>query len=242
MRRYRIGSVFIREGADYTGIITETDLVRKAMAKGVLPAQERISTFMTSPILHLDLDRTVMDANNLMHFHGIRHLGVSHEGRIVGLLSVRDLVHYFSTATPSPTEGLSNVYQPLSILVHRDILKIGSDASLERGAQVMAGRKVGSLLVTEGGEYVGIVTETDLVRKAMGYGLDPTRIVLGTLMNTPIIDIDINRSLADANSLMASKRIRHLAVTEKKEIIGIISVRDLIGMVAVRDLPRFFAK
>jgi signal-transduction protein with cAMP-binding, CBS, and nucleotidyltransferase domain len=41
---------------------------------------------------------------------------------------------------------------------------------------------------------------------------------------------------------MASKRIRHLAVTEKKEIIGIISVRDLIGMVAVRDLPRFFSK
>jgi CBS domain-containing protein len=86
------------------------------------------------------------------------------------------------------------------------------------------------------------VTEADLVRKVIGYRLNAAEIPVGVIMNTPIVDIDINASVHLATELMESKRIRHLGVSEDGKIVGVLSVRDLIGMIAVRDLPRFFSK
>ena len=86
---------------------------------------------------------------------------------------------------------------------------------------------------------VGIVTETDVVRKGMAPHLPANSTKVGTVMNYPLIQIDINRTVRDASRLMAEQRIRHLAVTEDNKVVGIVSVRDLVKMVSVRDKPRF---
>ncbi len=98
-----------------------------------------------------------------------------------------------------------------------------------------------ALLVTGGSEKdpLGIVTERNLVRDALPYNLTPRDAPVSTLMNRPLITIDINRTVHDANDLMAEEGVRHLIVTEHGKIVGILSVRDLIRMISIRDRPRF---
>ena len=86
---------------------------------------------------------------------------------------------------------------------------------------------------------VGIVTETDVVRRVIAARLPASSTSVGAVMNYPLIQIDINRTVRDASRLMAEQRIRHLAVTEENKVVGLLSVRDLVKMVSVRDKPRF---
>ena len=61
-------------------------------------------------------------------------------------------------------------------------------------------------------------------------------------MSSPLLSIDVNRTIRDASKAMAEQGVRHLAVTENGKIVGVLSVRDLVKMVSVRDRPRFLSK
>jgi len=122
---------------------------------------------------------------------------------------VRDLVIYFVDAEAGPVRELDDVYRPLSVLMRKSIETIDQGETLEAAARRMAEKHVGSLLVSQTGKLVGIVNESDMVRKALAYNLDPRLIRIGSLMNHPVIDIDINRTIHDASELMAEKGIRH---------------------------------
>ncbi len=240
MRRYKIGSVFVEEGGRYIGIVTESDLVRKGLTKEV-PLETHARSLMHAPLIDIDIEKTPIEANHLMHLNGIRHLAVSEKGKIVGMISVRDLVRHFSLDKKSPLHAMTDIVKPLTVLVHRDIQTVEASATAQEAARRMDEKKIGSLLVTDEGRYVGILTETDLIRKVISYGLTASKIPVGVIMNTPILDIDLSRTIQEANEIMATKGVRHLAVTERGEIIGILSIRDLIGMISIRDLPRFFS-
>ena len=96
MVAHNIGSVLVKEFDEYSGIVTETDLTRKVLGKGLDPDSTGIAEIMTSPILSLDRYLPVEEANRFMHKNKIRHLAVTEEDKIVGVLSVKDLVAYFS--------------------------------------------------------------------------------------------------------------------------------------------------
>ena len=243
MRHYKIGSVFIEEGERFVGIVTESTLVRKVLT-GDVDYREPVTRIMDAPLISIDAEKSAIEANHLMHFNGIRHLGVSEAGKVVGVISVRDLVRHFSADPDGPLAAMSEVVHPLTVLVHRDIQSIAASASARDAAQKMTEKKIGALMITEtisgGRHYVGIITETDLVRKVIGQGLDAAKVQVGTLMTRPVVDIDISRPLEDANALMSEAGVRHLSVSEGGMIVGILSIRDLIGMISLRDLPRFF--
>ena len=93
----------------------------------------------------------------------------------------------------------------------------------------MCDAKIGALLVLEeDGRYVGIVSETDLVRKVLAAEREVSQVLVSEVMMAPIITIEIDRSAHEASDLMAERAIRHLAVTEDGRIVGMLSVRDLL--------------
>lgn len=121
------------------------------------------------------------------------------------------------------------ILRPLAVMMSRDIRTIGPEATLAETAGLMRDARVGALLVSSGqGAYLGVVTETDLVRKAMAGGLDLTHERVQKVMSSPLITIEIDRSAHEASDLMAEKGIRHLAITQDGQVVGIISVRDLL--------------
>src|SRR5688500_5194982 len=120
------------------------------------------------------------------------------------------------------------IVRPLAIIMNREVRTIGPNASAADAAILMRNFRVGALLVFDEGTYLGVVSETDLVRKAMAVGLDPSQARVRTIMSSPLITIEVDRSAHDANDLMADKGIRHLGVTQDGQLAGVISVRDLL--------------
>lgn len=117
---------------------------------------------------------------------------------------------------------------PLAVLMTRDVKSIDHGASVREAARLMRDKGVGSLLVHSHGDYVGIVSETDVVRRGVAEGLDLDQAPVHLVMSSPIITLDIKKSAVEANALMSERAIRHLAITEEGKIVGVLSVRDLL--------------
>ena len=96
MNTNNIGSLIISKLGDDVGIITERDLSQKVLALKKNPENVSVSEIMTSPILSMDRYYPVDQANEFMRKNKIRHLAVTEEDKIVGMLSVSNLVAYFS--------------------------------------------------------------------------------------------------------------------------------------------------
>ena len=126
----------------------------------------------------------------------------------------------------------------LGQLVNRKIQAVKQDVTIREAAELMKRQRIGSLLVEKDGQYIGIVTETDIVRKAAATGLDMKKEAVSTIASNPVITLDIYRTPQDAHDLMGEIGVRHLGVTDKGRIVGIVSVRDLLLYFKKQSEPR----
>ena len=116
------------------------------------------------------------------------------------------------------------------------IVKVDRDVAVKTAAEMMRDNGIGSIFITSGEEIIGILTDTDLVRRVVAVGADPLTTTVEQIMSAPITSIEGNRTLLDANDLMAKQHIRHLSITKDEKMVGMISVRDLV--VFLTNLPR----
>lgn len=221
------------------GVVTEADLVQKVLAMGLNPAITRVTRVMNSPPLTISAECSMLNASHAMDINQVRHLCVVEGGEIVGLISVRDLVRWFVNAESGPVCELDKVYRPLGVLMASAVATIGCEESVLVAAHQMRERRIGSLFTVEAGELVGIVTERDLVRKVLVTSQDASKVLVSAVMGSPLQHIDVNRTIRDASQLMAELAVRHLAVSEKGKLVGVLSIRDLVKMVSVWDRPQF---
>ena len=106
---------------------------------------------------------------------------------------------------------------------------IGPKTSIASAAKTMRQARVGSLLIKNGKQLVGIVTDTDIVRRAVATGKPLGKLTIEKIMTTPICTIEGNQTVDDAQDMMAELGVRHLGVTKNGEITGVISVRDILS-------------
>lgn len=109
-----------------------------------------------------------------------------------------------------------------------ELLEIGPEATLREAAEKMKIRKMTYLLIVEGGKHIGIVTEADLARRSITVGLDPTKTKTRALMTAPLITVDAQKSVEEANEMMKKYGIRHLPVAEKGKVVGLITMLGLL--------------
>ncbi|MFO0701042.1 MAG: CBS domain-containing protein [Nitrospira sp.] len=105
---------------------------------------------------------------------------------------------------------------------------IGPKVSIASAAKTMRQARVGSLLVKKGKQLVGIVTDTDIVRRAVASGKPLGKLTVEKIMTTPICTIEGSQSIDEAQDMMADLGVRHLGVTKNGDISGILSVRDVL--------------
>ena len=105
---------------------------------------------------------------------------------------------------------------------------VGPGVSIVRAAKKMRTARVGSLFVKKGKKLIGIVTDTDIVRRAVSTNKSLGKMTVEKIMTTPICTIEGSRPVDDAQDMMADLGVRHLAVTKAGEIVGVVSVRDLL--------------
>jgi len=101
------------------------------------------------------------------------------------------------------------------------------DISILEAAKLMKKRKLGNVLVVENKQPVGILTESDILRKVVAEGKNPIDVITKDVMSTPVIIIDPYCSLEDAMKTMGKCNVRRLPVIENNELIGIITQKDI---------------
>ena len=113
-------------------------------------------------------------------------------------------------------------------IMKKQLKTVGPSMSIVSAAKKMKAARVGSLFVKKGKKMIGIVTDTDITRRAVSTNKPLGKMTVEKIMTTPICTIEGSQSVDDAQDMMADLGVRHLAVTKAGEIVGVISVRDLL--------------
>ncbi len=130
------------------------------------------------------------------------------------------------------TEHLPRFYDtdlPISAFITKKLIGIEKDASAQQAAKKMSEFNISSLVIVDGGEIVGFLTEGDIRTKVVARGLKPD-LPVEDIMSDNLITVDVGTSVEKAALTMADQGIKHLLVEEEGEVCGILSFRDLIDI------------
>jgi CBS domain-containing protein len=126
--------------------------------------------------------------------------------------------------------------EPVKKFVHKKVVMLDANDVIEKAAKTMRDEQIGSIIVSEKNEPVGIVTERDILYKVVAGGKDSSKLKLKDVMSSPLIFIDANAKVKEAIALMVKKEVRRLIVKEGKNVIGVISQRAVVGDVHQSDV------
>jgi CBS domain-containing protein len=107
------------------------------------------------------------------------------------------------------------------------VLEISADASVLEAVHQMVENNVGSLLVTDAGEVVGIVTERDYLRRVTLQGRTEEAPV-SEIMTSPLVVATLETTIDECMALMTDRRIRHVPVVDEGSVVGLVSIGDLV--------------
>lgn len=131
------------------------------------------------------------------------------------------------------------------ILAQRNLISADKNMTVRAACRLMAGNKIGALLVLEDQKILGIFTERDALNKILAAGLDPDKTLLAQVMASEPQTIRANKPLAYALHMMAEGGFRHVPVVDEDGLaIGMVSARDALGQDIVeleRDMKRLEA-
>lgn len=107
MATHGVGALVVMDGERLVGMLSERDYARKVILQGKSSRDTRVAEIMTAEVITTDEQKTVNDCMQLMTRHRIRHLPVVQDGRVVGMLSIGDLVKAIISAQQFEIEQLS---------------------------------------------------------------------------------------------------------------------------------------
>jgi CBS domain-containing protein len=108
------------------------------------------------------------------------------------------------------------------------VLSIEASSSVFEAVQQMVEANVGSLLVTDGGDIVGIVTERDYLRRVTLEGRTDKETAVGEIMTSPLVVVTPETDIDESMAIMTDRRIRHLPVVDGGDVVGVISIGDVV--------------
>lgn len=94
--KWKIGSLLVQSGDEFVGCITETELTREVVGGGVDASTTTVKTCMREPVISIESSDAIVEAVRVMKEKATRHLAVTENGRIIGVVSVSDVLRYYS--------------------------------------------------------------------------------------------------------------------------------------------------
>jgi CBS domain-containing protein len=123
-------------------------------------------------------------------------------------------------------------------IMNSPVLTVGPEETLERGAQAMIERKVGSAMVMKGSSCLGIVTERGVLR-AVAHGRVPWSTMIKDVMTYDPITVPPDTETSEAIRIMIEGGFRHLPIVADGALVGLVSLREMLKATA---LPAFGLK
>ncbi len=112
-------------------------------------------------------------------------------------------------------------------LLIRDVATVKPGQTVEEVAKLMKKMNIGSVIVGDRAKPQGIFTERDISRRVVAEGLDPSETPVSAAMTKKLITIDASEPLDKVFELLSDGKFRHLPITDRGEVVGIVSLTDL---------------
>jgi len=131
-----------------------------------------------------------------------------------------------------------NLDAPVTNVMDHNVVILDDSASINEVARTMEENGVTSILVrdSESGAVSGIVTERDIIYRAVAKSLGMYKAKIKKIMTTPLITVDKQTSCIEAIKIMREKSLRRLPVLEQGKIIGVVTLMSLAGNVPERNI------
>lgn len=96
MQKWKTGSLLVTDARAYVGIITDSALAQEVVANGLDPRTTAVAACLRAPLVSIEGDRPIIEAVRLMKDQTTRHVAVTQDGQIIGVLSVSNVLRYYS--------------------------------------------------------------------------------------------------------------------------------------------------
>ena len=232
MGEKRIGGLLVLKYDTPVGIITERDLLNVVscgvklekdwIGGGTSIRDEKVERVMSFPVVKICQGSQLKEAARIMIEKRIRRLAVCDLGQVVGIITASDMIR----SLPEAPEHMKVWFQ-VDYFMAKQVVTVDEELLVENVAEVMAEKRVGSVIVISQGKPKGIFTERDLLTKFLAN--DKSLIAeVGNNCSSPLITVPVGMCIHEAAELMTKKRIKRLPVTKDRELVGVLSARDLV--------------
>jgi len=218
MGEKHIGSLIVVKYQTPVGIVTERDLLSKVLALGLFLRDEKVEGVMSYPLSGVSKTARIKEVAKLM-INKKSRLAVFDAGTLIGIIAASDLVKSLPDARETEVK--------VDEFMTRDVVSADAETSVISIARRMGKQRIGSVIITRGGEPFGIFTERDLLTGFLAKGRELFTEV-GPECSRPLVVITAGTSVHRAAATMALKHIRRLPVVKDKKLVGIITARDLV--------------
>lgn len=112
-------------------------------------------------------------------------------------------------------------------LMSQNVQWVDPNQSLEEVAKVLASSNIGSVPICQGKEILGMVTDRDILVRAIANGKDPKTTKVNEIMTKEVQSVSPDTDIHQASDLMADKQIRRLPVIENNHLVGYLAIGDI---------------
>ena len=123
--------------------------------------------------------------------------------------------------------------------IANELITIGGEASIKEAAEIMLEHNIGSIVVTENGKPIGIVTKSDLLSRVLVECRDPRECKAREIMSSPLISVKQDTPILEAMRIIKNRKIRRLLVSDGEKIVGIVSETDMVRAVTLTSIAQF---
>ena len=111
------------------------------------------------------------------------------------------------------------------------VYSVAPDVTVYEALEKLEENNVGALLVMDGPQLVGLLSERDYVRKVVLKGRSSKNLLVAEIMSTPVVTVDLSNTVDDCMHCMTNKRCRHLPVLNNGAVVGVVSIGDLVNWI-----------
>ena len=109
-----------------------------------------------------------------------------------------------------------------------EVATIAPDSTVTQAVAMLGEKRIGALPVIENGSVVGIFSERDVIYCLRDRGADVLQWPVSRVMSAPAVTVEPSTAIVVALAMMTKRRIRHLPVLDRGELVGIVSIGDLV--------------
>ncbi|MBW7992814.1 MAG: CBS domain-containing protein [Planctomycetes bacterium] len=220
-----ISCIIVSENGDLSGIITETDLLKKGVAEGYDFRKMTVEHLMSTPVRSLPPNLSVLDASRIMEAENIRRLVIVENERPVGIITQTDIVRVLTSYS---------MWKNVEELMTSDVAAISTSATVKEAADIMASRDISCLVAMANNAVAGIFTERDLLKRVIALKRNPSETILKNVISSPVVSVPSNYSIPSASKMMEKMKIRRLLVMDDQNLMGVVTQTDILKAIKGR--------